>query len=145
MIADGLKSKDVRWVDINRKHFEKVRIAANIHEADSMIVMSHFKGHIMGGFGGAVKNLAMGGASAYGKMDQHSVRPEVVERKCIGCRTCMPICPVDAHIYENGKVRIDKEEWRAESDDESVIEAGTRIEVMRLDGTHAVVKRLSDD
>lgn len=108
LIADGLKSKDVRWVEINKKHFEKVRIAANIHQADSMIVMSHFKGHIMGGFGGAIKNLAMGGASAYGKMDQHSVRPEVIERKCIGCRQCMEICPVDAHIFENGKVRIDK-------------------------------------
>jgi hypothetical protein len=109
IIADGLKSKDVRWVEINGKHFDKVRIAANIQQSDSMIVMSHFKGHIMGGFGGAVKNLAMGGASAYGKMDQHSVRPEVEEKKCIGCKECMQICPVDAHVYENGKVWIDKE------------------------------------
>ncbi len=109
IIADGLKSKDVRWVEIGKKHFDKVRIAANIQQADSMIVMSHFKGHIMGGFGGAIKNLAMGGASAYGKMDQHSVRPEVDPKKCIGCKQCMEICPVDAHVYENGKVWIDKE------------------------------------
>ncbi len=109
IIADGLKSKDVSWIDINGKHFQKVRIAANIAQADSMITMSHFKGHIMAGFGGAIKNLAMGGASAYGKMDQHSVRPEVIEKKCIGCRMCMKICPVNAHIYENGKVHIDKE------------------------------------
>ena len=39
-----------------------------------------------------------------------------------------------------GKVRIDKEEWRAESEDETVISAGARIEVVRLDGTHAVVR-----
>ena len=39
-----------------------------------------------------------------------------------------------------GKVRIDKEEWRAESEDESLISAGARIEVVRLDGTHAVVR-----
>jgi membrane protein implicated in regulation of membrane protease activity len=43
-----------------------------------------------------------------------------------------------------GKVRIDKEEWRAESEDESVIESGTRIEVIRLDGTHAVVRLLKE-
>lgn len=109
LIADGLKSKDVRWIEINGKHFEKVRIAANIQQSDSMVVMSHFKGHIMAGFGGAIKNLAMGGASAYGKMDQHSVRPEVIKEKCIGCKTCMEICPVDAHVYEEGKVWIDKE------------------------------------
>jgi membrane protein implicated in regulation of membrane protease activity len=41
-----------------------------------------------------------------------------------------------------GKVRIDKEEWRAESADDSTIEPGTRVEVVRLDGTHAVVRVL---
>ena len=43
-----------------------------------------------------------------------------------------------------GKVRIDKEEWRAESEDEAVIEAGVRVEVVRLDGTHAVVRVLKE-
>jgi membrane protein implicated in regulation of membrane protease activity len=43
-----------------------------------------------------------------------------------------------------GKVRIDKEEWRAESEDGSSIEPGTRVEVMHLDGTHAVVRVLKD-
>jgi uncharacterized Fe-S center protein len=109
IIADGLKGRNVRWVEINKKHFEKVRIAADIANADSMIVMTHFKGHEMAGFGGAIKNLAMGGGSAYGKMDQHSVRPKVNPRKCIGCGTCISICPVDAHVMEGGKVFIQKE------------------------------------
>ena len=39
-----------------------------------------------------------------------------------------------------GKVRVDKEEWRAESDDDTNIPAGTRVEVVRLDGTHAIVR-----
>ncbi|MGA1848533.1 MAG: DUF362 domain-containing protein [Thermoplasmatota archaeon] len=109
IIADGLKGKNVRWVEINAKHFDKVRIAADIHQADSMVVMTHFKGHEMAGFGGSIKNLAMGGGSAYGKMDQHSVRPKVEKDKCIGCGTCIDICPVDAHVLEGGKVFIQKD------------------------------------
>lgn len=43
-----------------------------------------------------------------------------------------------------GKVRIDREEWRAESDNGSILETGARIEVVRLDGTHAVVRVLKE-
>ncbi|MBN1390390.1 MAG: DUF362 domain-containing protein [Candidatus Thermoplasmatota archaeon] len=106
IISDGLRGRNVCWVDINAKHFKKVRIAADIHNADSLIVMTHFKGHETAGFGGAIKNLGMGCGSAYGKMDQHSVRPKVDPVKCTGCGTCMRICPVDAHILEGGKVFI---------------------------------------
>ncbi len=109
IIADGLKGKNVRWVKIAGKHFEKVRIAADIAEADSMMVLTHFKGHEMAGFGGAIKNLAMGCASAYGKMDQHSVRPKVVTGKCIGCGKCAEICPVGAPSIEGGKCTIVRE------------------------------------
>ena len=41
------------------KKFKSVKIGADIAAADSMIVMSHFKGHIVAGFGGVIKNLAM--------------------------------------------------------------------------------------
>jgi len=109
IIADGLKGKNVQWVEIKGKHFNKVRIAADIYNADSLMVMSHFKGHEMAGFGGAIKNLAMGCGSAYGKMDQHSVRPKVEPAKCIGCGTCISICPVDAHVLEAGKVFIQED------------------------------------
>jgi membrane protein implicated in regulation of membrane protease activity len=39
-----------------------------------------------------------------------------------------------------GSVRIDKEIWRADSDSEKIIKKGSRIVVVRLDGTHVVVK-----
>ncbi|MGA1872992.1 MAG: DUF362 domain-containing protein, partial [Thermoplasmatota archaeon] len=109
IIADGLKGRNVQWVEINAKHFQKVRIASDIYNADQLVVLTHFKGHEMAGFGGAIKNLAMGAGSAYGKMDQHSVRPKVDPKKCIGCGTCMPICPVDAHVLEGGKVFIQED------------------------------------
>ncbi|MEA3559733.1 MAG: DUF362 domain-containing protein, partial [Candidatus Thermoplasmatota archaeon] len=85
IIADGINGKNAAWIGINKKHFEKVRIAGELFHSDSMIMMTHFKGHEMAGFGGSIKNLAMGGATAYGKMDQHSVRPKVIKRKCVGC------------------------------------------------------------
>ncbi|MBN1540123.1 MAG: DUF362 domain-containing protein [Candidatus Thermoplasmatota archaeon] len=109
IIADGLRGRNVQWVAIDAKHFRKVRIAADIYNSDSLIVLTHFKGHETAGFGGAIKNLGMGCGSAYGKMDQHSVRPKVDPKKCIGCGTCIPVCPVEAHVLEGGKVRISKE------------------------------------
>lgn len=47
-------------------------VGANIKKYDSMIVLSHFKGHAMGGFGGALKNMAIGIASRNGKAWIHS-------------------------------------------------------------------------
>jgi membrane protein implicated in regulation of membrane protease activity len=43
-----------------------------------------------------------------------------------------------------GRVRIDEEDWRAESEDDTTLVAGTQVEVIRLDGTHAVVRRVAD-
>lgn len=44
------------------------------------------------------------------------------------------------NIKNSGRVRIDKDEWRADSDTEEVITKGTRVIVTGLDGTHLVVK-----
>lgn len=93
IIADGITSKNTIEVEIKQKHFQKVKIASDIYYANSMIVLSHFKGHEMAGFGGAIKNLAMGCASAAGKQQQHStVKPRVGD-KCVGCTTCLKWCP----------------------------------------------------
>jgi membrane protein implicated in regulation of membrane protease activity len=43
-----------------------------------------------------------------------------------------------------GRVRLQKEEWRADSDGDAVIPVGARVEVVRLDGTHLVVKRVEE-
>jgi membrane protein implicated in regulation of membrane protease activity len=44
-----------------------------------------------------------------------------------------------------GRVRLDKEEWRADSETDEAIPAGSRVEVTRLDGTHLVVKVIKED
>ncbi len=96
IIADGIYSKNSVDVEINKKHFDKVRIAKEIESVPKMIVLSHFKGHEMSGVGGAIKNLAMGCAPAAGKQQQHSVLSPKVSDKCVGCENCMKYCPANA-------------------------------------------------
>ena len=100
IIADGLRGSSYAEVAINKKHFKKVKIAAAVVEARSLIVMSHFKGHEMAGFGGAVKNLAMGCSPSRGKCDQHASRFEVDASLCIACGMCMANCPARAIKWE---------------------------------------------
>lgn len=56
-------------VDVNLKHFKKVYLG-NIY-SDTIIALSHFKGHEVAGFGGAIKNLGMGIANRFGKLKMH--------------------------------------------------------------------------
>lgn len=56
----------------NGKHLSETKVGANYQNYDSALVLSHFKGHSMGGFGGAVKNISIGFASSTGKSLIHS-------------------------------------------------------------------------
>ena len=51
----------------NGRHLKENYVGGHLSRYDSMLVLSHFKGHAMGGFGGALKNVAIGVASSYGK------------------------------------------------------------------------------
>ena len=53
------------------KVITKNYVGKNLSKYDSMIVLSHFKGHPMGGYGGAIKQLSIGVASGYGKAYIH--------------------------------------------------------------------------
>ena len=55
----------------NGVQIKKNFVGKNIANYDSMLVLSHFKGHPMGGFGGALKQLSIGVASSYGKKYIH--------------------------------------------------------------------------
>ena len=54
------------------KHLKVDYVGKNLFKYDSMFVLSHFKGHPMGGFGGALKQLSIGCASTAGKVNIHS-------------------------------------------------------------------------
>ncbi len=109
IIADGLRGGNWRHVEVGLKHFKRVKIAGDIEDSDSMMVLSHFKGHGMSGFGGAIKNLAMGCAAAPGKIEQHECAKPLINELCTGCGTCIQLCPVDAMTLEDQMTIIDYE------------------------------------
>jgi len=111
IIADGLRGGNTRSVEVRSKHFGNVLISGDIADSQAMIVLSHFKGHDVAGFGGAIKNLAMGCAPPAGKQAQHCARPLNVEERCTGCGRCVSVCPREAialAVTGNGqRARID--------------------------------------
>ena len=53
-------------------HLKENYVGSHLQNYDSMLMLSNFKGHAMGGFGGALKNMSIGLASSYGKIWIHS-------------------------------------------------------------------------
>ena len=105
IIADGIQSNDWREVALSGDctRLKSAKIAGGILDADSMIVLSHVKGHEMAGFGGAIKNLAMGCAPFVGKREQHCVKFQVKDAKCIACGQCVSVCPTGAATLQKVK------------------------------------------
>ncbi len=93
VIADGLRGNSPVKVRIDKRIFKTVSIAREISMSDALIAVTHFKGHELSGFGGALKNLGMGCASREGKLSQHSnITPRVKKKTCKGCETCLSWC-----------------------------------------------------
>ncbi|MCK4778241.1 MAG: DUF362 domain-containing protein, partial [Actinomycetia bacterium] len=104
VIADGLQSKDYVKIKVHEKHFREVNLASGLIQADAVIVLSHFKGHCLVGFGGCLKNISMGFASRSGKQMMHSdVLPQINIEECSGCARCIGWCPADAITLKEGK------------------------------------------
>ena len=73
IIADGLKGNDEVAVPVEGGEYVKeAKIGRALMDADIVISLTHFKGHESTGFGGALKNLGMGGGSRAGKMEMHN-------------------------------------------------------------------------
>ena len=128
VIADGEHGEEHEHIEINQKHFKTCKIGKEIANQRQMIVISHFKGHRLAGFGGAIKQLAMGCAARAGKLDQHThakpvinpfackkcgacarycpenaitigLIPRIDKHKCVGCVGCMAVCPQKAIVF----------------------------------------------
>jgi uncharacterized Fe-S center protein len=109
IIADGEHGEDYEEVEINKKHFNKCKVGKEIADKKQLIIMSHFKGHALAGFGGAIKQLGMGCASRGGKLAQHANSiPKISYLKCKACSACAKKCPVSA-ITVGKKAKIDKD------------------------------------
>jgi hypothetical protein len=106
VIADGLNGKDYVEVESKGSHFEKVKIASAAHHADSLLSVAHVKGHMLFGFGGAIKNIGMGLGARSGKQMMHAdLVPKVVAEKCVGCGLCVKWCPTDSLTLQDDKQR----------------------------------------
>ena len=74
-------------------------ICKDLVEADGVLILSHVKGHIASGFGGALKNLAMGAMSKETKNAIHEGGEPVYTEGCVQCGACVEQCPKNA-FYE---------------------------------------------
>lgn len=110
IIADGLLGADDVELKVDGKRIRSAKIGAAIVQADALIVLSHFTGHVQTGFGCAIKNLGMGCASRAGKLEQHSeVKPRVNPKYCTMCGLCLTSCPAQAIIQQEGVAKIIEE------------------------------------
>ena len=110
LIGDGLKGTDETLVPIDGEYVKEAKIGHAIMDADVFISLTHFKGHEMAGFGGALKNIGMGCGSRAGKMEQHcDGKPSVDRDLCVGCGACSRICAHDAPQISDRKAEIDHE------------------------------------
>mgnify|MGYP002622607642 CR=1 FL=1 len=103
LIADGLRGTDDVTVPVrNGEYCQEAYIGRALMDADIVISLTHFKGHEATGFGGAMKNLGMGGGSRAGKMQQHNYGKPVVDPDlCRNCKRCAKECGSDAITNDN--------------------------------------------
>lgn len=102
LIGDGLKGTDDIAVPVaGGEYVKQARIGRTIMDADVFISLTHFKGHEMTGFGGAIKNIGMGCGSRAGKTDQHSSgKAQIDQELCRGCLTCLKECANQALEFD---------------------------------------------
>ena len=112
LIGDGLKGTDDVEVPVAGGEYVKAaKIGRAIMDADVFVSLTHFKGHELTGFGGAIKNIGMGCGSRAGKTEQHSNgQPEIDAEKCRGCKKCLPECANGGLVFDEAarKMGVDK-------------------------------------
>lgn len=111
IIGDGLKGTDEVAVPVADGEFvTEAKIGRAIMDADVFISLTHFKGHELTGFGGALKNIGMGCGSRAGKAEQHSNgKPRIIEERCRGCKLCLKQCANDGLVFDEAtrKMSVD--------------------------------------
>ncbi len=88
--------------------FKNVDIGNRIYEAEVLIDLSHAKGHGACGFGGAVKNIAMGCVTDRTRNQIHALEGGLVwdESLCTHCEACISSCNHNANSFQDGKYSV---------------------------------------
>ncbi len=106
----GAKDKYYYEKPINFRSLEKVEVAGNIHDADAMVVFSHGKGHGHCGFGGAIKNIAMGCVTVETRGRIHALIDTEFSwnsEACRHCYICRENCPGGAISFtDEGEFQV---------------------------------------
>jgi uncharacterized Fe-S center protein len=109
ILGDGILGRENYDVAVAGKHVQMAHLAPSVRDMDFLVAVAHMTGHMVEGFGGALKNVGMGLASRAGKLDQHSaVSPFIDDELCILCHACFDVCPVDAISEEHGSALVDR-------------------------------------
>ncbi len=109
IIADGVFGQDGKEYAMDSDYIKKIKIPSFIGSLDNLLVLSHATGHILSGYAGAIKNVAMGMSSRPTKQVQHSsLKPNVIEKKCTACLLCIRTCPCMAISLKKEKAFIDQ-------------------------------------
>ena len=108
LIGDGLKGTDDVDVPVaGGQYVKSAKIGRAIMDADVFISLTHFKGHEMTGFGGAIKNIGMGCGSRAGKTEQHSNGvPTISAKHCRGCRLCQRECANGGLVFDEASRKM---------------------------------------
>lgn len=85
---------DGGFLNVKMKHLT-YEVGKPLADADGVLVVSHLKGHVCCGFGGAIKNLGMGALSKKSKQDIHNGGRVKYTGGCTQCRTCERVCPLN--------------------------------------------------
>jgi uncharacterized Fe-S center protein len=95
-LAKGFRHVETgdEFVEVKGAHLT-YQVCSKLSEADAVLVLSHVKGHVCAGFGGAIKNLGMGALTKKSKTDIHEGGKPVFSGVCNGCGTCVRGCPID--------------------------------------------------
>ena len=120
IIADGWLGTDDVIVDLEGRgsYLKKQFVSRAIADADAVLSVAHFKGHPAGGYGGAMKNLGVGGASKRGKMNLHGAlagdkpvfnRDMCPGRSCEWWETCEACCPEGGITITDQGFEVDEE------------------------------------
>ncbi len=95
-----------RGVPVKGTHMT-YRLALDPIEADGVLLLTHFKGHIASGMGGTIKNIGMGCVSKVTKGAIHEGGEPYYTEGCTRCNACVENCPTDNIRIENDHPRFD--------------------------------------